>query len=398
MAITLTPRSVAALKPREIQYDVWDAKVHGLGVRVSPSGVKSWTIRYRIGRRLRRMSLGAVEVVKLAQARTDARVALREANAGRDPALVKVETREADTIGKLAADYLEKYAMVKKRSWKDDRRRLRVSVLPMWRHRAAKGITRRDVRDLIQTVVSRGPIEANRVRALLHKLFAYGVEQEIVPTNPVTGTPRPGVEHQRDRVLGDDEIRKLWVALDKEPIEMAAAFRLRLVTAQRGGEVHNMRWPDVDLNNAMWTIPAEHSKNKLPHRVPLSKPALEILKELRAAHDAAIIAHAKRPAPIYVLAGARGKRQRGRTAATFGLEDFRGHDLRRSAASGMASAGVPRLVIGKILNHIESGITAVYDRHSYDREKKIGLETWARKLTAILEAKSAAVVPFVRPR
>jgi integrase len=100
---------------------------------------------------------------------------------------------------------------------------------------------------------------------------------------------------------------------------------------------------------------------------------------------------------VFVLRNARGKRQQAEAAATFTIADFHGHDLRRSAASYMASSGVSRLVISKILNHVERGVTAVYDRHSYDAEKRIALDAWARMLNGIVEHGTGAnVVPFAR--
>ena len=162
-------------------------------------------------------------------------------------------------------------------------------------------------------------------------------------------------------------------------------------TAQRGGEVVNMRWADLDPKDGWWTIPVSDSKNKLPHRVPLSKPALAILKPLwEAAPEEAAC----------VVVGASGKRQRAEAAKQHGLSDFRGHDLRRTAASYGASAGVSRLVISKVLNHVERGVTAVYDRHSYDAEKRTALDSWARTLTAILknQRQAANVVPIGRER
>ena len=111
----------------------------------------------------------------------------------------------------------------------------------------------------------------------------------------------------------------------------------------------------------------------------LTDPARQILSTLQMA---------KKSDAVYVLAGARWKRQRAEAQSHMGLADFRGHDLRRTAASMVAGAGVNRTVIGKILNHAELGVTAVYDRHSYDAEKRVALETWARTLTAILQRKT----------
>ncbi len=150
----------------------------------------------------------------------------------------------------------------------------------------------------------------------------------------------------------------------------------------------NMRWSDVDLADGWWVIPAADSKNKLPHRVPLGPRAMELL--------AGLLMTARKDA-VFVLEGARGKRQQSHVAGRLGLPDFRGHDLRRTAASHMASAGVSRLVIGKVLNHVDRGVTAIYDRHGYDAEKREALEVWDRRLAAILnEEGSGALLPFAR--
>ena len=372
---TLTARFVATVTPAETRREYFDRVVTGLALRVAPTGTKSWVVLYRQGRRLRRWTLGRYPTLSLADARDRARAGLRTAAAGDDPAQAKRTQRDALTVGELAERYLVEYARPRKRSWKEDRRLLTHAVLPSWRHQAARDIQRADAHALVQAVATRGaPIAANRLRALLHTLFGFAVAHEIVEANPITHVPRPGIERRRDRVLTADEMRTFWSRLDDAPPAMAAALRLRLVTAQRGGEIHDMRWRDVDRATRWWTIPAARSKNGLPHRVPLTDPALDLIDGLPSSAPEG-----------YVLAGARGKRQRSQAIARLGLDDFRGHDLRRTAASHMASAGVPRLVIGKILNHADPSVTAVYDRHSYDTEKRAALETWATALLAIVQ-------------
>ena len=384
----LTARFVEWVKPGPSRLEYFDRNVGGLALRVSPAGGKSWVLLYRHHRRSRRWTIGRYPTCSLADARELARAGLRDVERGHDPAQAKRDANEAMTFAELAGRYITEHAKPRKRSWRDDDRQLRREVLPHWRHWAAREVQRRDARELVQAVALRGaPIAANRLRALLHKLFNFAIEQEIVEANPITHVARPGVEQRRDRVLSADEIRTLWAQLDNEVPAMAAAFRLRLITAQRGAEVRNMRWADVDLELNWWTIAAEQSKNALPHRVPLTAPALTVLSML---HETAA------PTAVYVLAGARGKRQQSETAARLTIPDFRGHDLRRTAASMMASAGVNRVVIGKILNHAEPGVTAVYDRHSYDAEKRSALEAWARLLDGILHnrAQRARVVRF----
>jgi len=225
-------------------------------------------------------------------------------------------------------------------------------VLPRWQHRALADITRQDVRQLVEQVAEAGaPIVANRVAALLSKIFAFALDRDLAQASPAVRIPRPGQEQARDRVVTEDELRALWLAFDALEPTMGAFYKLRLLTAQRGGEVAGMRWQDVDLSAGWWTLPATSSKNKLSHRVPLAPSVVTLIETVKktAAKDA-----------VFVLAGARGKRQQSEAAATFTVSDFRGHDLRRTAASIMASGGIPRLTISKILNHVERNITAVF--------------------------------------
>jgi integrase len=387
--LMLTDRQIAAIKPTITRVEYVDEKVPGLALRVTPNGVKSWTVRYRHRGRLRRLTLGSANVIPLVQARARVRDLLHDASKGADPATEKQAGRKAETIGDLAELYIAKWAKPRKRSWKADDNLLRNKVLPKWRHRAIADITRQDVRGLVEDVAEAGaPIVANRVAALLSKMFAFALDRELVQVSPAVRIPRPGQEHARDRVLTEDELRTLWLAFDALDPTMGKFYKIRLLTAQRGGEVASMRWQDVDLTAGWWTIPATSSKNRLAHRVPLAPSVVTLLKTVK--QTAATGA-------VFVLAGARGKRQQSEAAATFTVADFRGHDLRRTAASIMASGGIPRLTISKILNHVERSITAVYDRHSYDAEKRAALDWWDVKLQAILvNTDSANVLPFAR--
>lgn len=398
MTFTLTPELIKQLQPRAKPFYAYDELITGLAVRVAVNGGKTWSVRYRFGPFERRVRLGKCPTLSLADARAAAKAKLKLVSKDIDPAVVKVERREADSVADFAKIYIEKHAKPHKKSWKTDQRYLTHEVLPAWTHRPMKEITHRDVRELLNRIAKRGaPIVANRVLSLLHKLFNVAIEEDVVTANPVAATRRPGKEQQRDRVLTHEEIRTFWTATEALPLEMQSAFRLRLLTAQRGGEVFNMRWADLDLDQAWWTIPASASKNGLPHRVPLSTPVINMLKTLRVQVDAHLKTQKDPKPPVFVLAGARGKRQQAEAVATFKIADFHGHDLRRTAASLMTGSGTPRLVVSKILNHKESGVTAVYDRHSYDNEKRIALDAWARTLASLIEnTPGASVVPFQR--
>jgi integrase len=386
------------------RHDLWDSTLSGFGVRLSPAGHCAFVVRYRVNGRLRRFTIGPFPRVSLADARQKARDALREAQGGKDLALDKIEARRAETFAELADEYIERHAS-KKRSGREDIRLLKgsphkkrtgkkphVPLVTRWGSRKVKEITRRDVRDLIDDVAARAPIMANRVLALVRKMFNFGIERDWLDVNPCHMVKRAAAERQRDRVLSEDELRAVWKALDSEDMVIAAALRLRLLTAQRGGEVLGAAWNEMDLTTGWWTIPAERSKNGLAHRVPLSPQAVKALKALRSVKgdstwvfpspkkDKACIVHAQKAIERVV--------QRSGVA-------FRGHDLRRTAASLMVGAGVPRLVVSKILNHVETGVTAVYDRHGYDLEKRAALDFWGKRLEQIVSGRRSRVLAFV---
>jgi integrase len=406
MAMRLNDRSVRKLIATATRRrDVWDTVLPGFGVRVSPGGECSYVVRYRVNGRLRRMTIGSRKHVTLSKAREAAHDALGAARFGKDPAAQKIEARQAETFAELAREYIERHAS-KKRSGQEDIRILNGSphkkktgkkphepLVTRWGNLKVKEIKRRDVRDLLDEVAARGaPIMANRILALVRKMFNLAIERDWLETNPCHMVKPPGDEKQRERVLSEDEIRLVWKALDDESPLIAALFRIRLLTAQRGGEVHGASWSEFDLATGWWTIPAERSKNGLAHRVPLSPQAVRILKTWRETVDDSpwVFPSSRKKGPHI----AHAQKAIERIVRASGV-NFRGHDLRRTAASLMVGAGVPRLVVSKILNHVETGVTAVYDRHGYDLEKRAALDFWGKRLDQIVSGKRSKVLAFV---
>jgi integrase len=359
---------------------------------------------YRLGRKVRRLTLGRFPTLGLAEARDAARDALREAAKGEDPSRRKIADRRAETFADLSREYIERHAS-KKRSGREDIRLLNgsphkkrtgkkphVPLVTRWGDRRIKDIKRRDVRDLLEEVAARAPIMANRTLALVRKMFNFAIERDWLEANPCHMVKQPGEERQRDRVLSEDELRRVWHALDDESPLMATLFRLRLLTAQRGGEVHGASWAELDLEAGWWTIPSTLAKNGLAHRVPLGPQAVRLLRAWRQMSDDSpwVFPSSRKKGPHV----AHAQKAIERVVRASGVP-FRGHDLRRTAASLMVGGGVPRLVVSKILNHVETGVTAVYDRHGYDLEKRAALEFWDRRLAAIVENSSSSnVLPF----
>jgi hypothetical protein len=207
MTLKFTARTIDTLRPvpgRRVDY--FDESLPGLALRVTESGHKSWSVHYRTAaRRLRRLTIGDYPTITLADARKAAHKALRAAAPGEDPAAEKLATRRGETVADLADEYIERHAKKHKRSWKEDQRKLDVDVLPLWRTRKAKEITRRDVRDLIEGIADRGaPIAANRVLALVRKLLNFAVQRDWIDANPAALIAKPGAERSRDRVLTDN--------------------------------------------------------------------------------------------------------------------------------------------------------------------------------------------------
>ena len=420
--MTLTDRTIRSLKPRATgQYERYDDVVPGLGLRVN-SGSKSWVLFYRerlpdtsggftSGKRKKRWTLGPYPALSLAAARVKAQRALHALTTkGIDPAVGKREARRAQSFGELATDYLERHAKPRKKSWREDERMLGLDVLPQWQARHVQAITRRDVHDLLDRIVDRGaPVTANRVLTLVSRIFTYGIDKSWLDHNPAARIPKQK-EKVRERVLTDEELKALWIVLEamKTPTRtpgalmtpvIARGLQLMLRTGQRGGEVFGMRWADVE--EGWWTIPGERTKNGEAHRVPLTTAARALLAEARADGPGT---------SEWVFAAYRGGSNRSQAANVIsrlrraGLltGDYTRHDLRRTVATGMTKLGIPRATLSHVLNHTDIGprATAIYDRYSYDREKRTALEAWGRHLDALLTGHPSRVVPFAgrRPR
>lgn len=401
-----TDKFISSMRPRTERYERWEGG--GFGIRVSPSGGKAWIWVYHFDGRPRRMTLGSYPAMGLADARIKLSEARKLLERGIDPGDREVQRRRAEqiaqTVGDLAAAYLDKWARPRKRSAAEDERILNKDVLPAWGRRKAKDISRGDVIALLDSIVDRGsPVAANRTLALVRRMFGWGLSRDIIPANPCAAVKAPGLETRRDRVLSASEIATLWLALHDPDIGVSKpirlALKLQLVTAQRKGEVIDAEWSEFDLVGGVWTIPGERAKNGMPHRVPLSRLALAVLDEISPAPDRQqsrwLFRSPRREGPVTGPAVDHAMRANRKA---LGTGDATPHDLRRTAASHMTSIGIGRLVVGKILNHAEPGVTAVYDRHSYDREKRAALDAWGARLGEIIGSQGAAKIVAWRSR
>ena len=383
-----TDANIKHLKPRAQRYEEWDG--NGFGVRVTPRGVKSFVWMYRYGGRSRRLTLGSYPSMSLA----DVNIALGEARkllaGGDDPgeALVagRKAEREAETVAELVDEYLKRGAP--NRSHREYRRILDKDVAPNWGTRKAKDIRKRDIVNLLDRVVDRGaPIQANRTFAVVRRMFNWAVAKDIIQVSPCTGVETPSGENARDRVLSTKEIRTFWNNLDAGKMSEATriALRLQLVTAQRKSEVVGAAIAEFDVEDEqLWTIPPERSKNSRAHQVPLSPLAVDLVRQaIELAGEVPWLFPSPRGekpvTPESVDHALRNNRDK------LVVYDVTPHDLRRTAATRMTGdLGISRFVVSRVLNHADSGVTSVYDRHSYLLEKRHALEAWGRRLEEIL--------------
>lgn len=333
-----------------------------------------------------------------------------DASQGGDPGSQAVAERAAErsakTVSELVADYLERYARPRKRSASEDERILNKDVLPRWGSRKVNSITRRDVVTLINDIVDRGaPIGANRTFGILRRMFKFAINQAMIETSPCDKIEPPSPENQRDRVLGESEIRLFWSALEEAPMELNArrVLRFMLATGQRRGEVVGLRAQEIDYSKNIWALPANRAKNGAEHLVPLSPIALSILAEA-SPNGEGYLFPAKLSGDPYQgrsIAHAVGhlfevrRLSRSRKPATVvdklppplaGVMDrFVPHDLRRTVATAMRELGISRGDVKLVLNHRERDVTARYDRYDGLAEKKRALEIWGARLAEIVE-------------
>jgi integrase len=377
MQIALTAKTLDALKGKEKRYDVHDLHCPGLSVRVSGNNRKVFSTKYRLGIEQKRITLGVYPRMSLATAREKAMDILRQVDEGIDPS--KQRRRPDMKVESICRDFIRLHAQARNKSWREAERTLERELISVHGQRDIREIKKRDILDAMDAAIDRGSgYQANRILSHVRKLFNWCLERDILDKSPVAGLKPPTKEVSRERALDDDEVAGLLRACRNDLYPFRQYAPMLLATAQRKMEVAQMRWSEIDFEAKAWVIPADRAKNGKQHVVPLSAFALDILNDVPRFVDCDLVFTTTRTTPI----GGFSRALR-RLSKESGTSDWRWHDLRRTAASGMAKAGVAPHVVEKILNHVSgiiSGVAAVYNRHGYDTEKRDALETWGERL------------------
>jgi len=398
----LTVRSVEALKPRPVRQEIPDSFLPGLYLIAQPSGAKGWAVRYRHNGATRKFTLGSYPAIDLKAARELGAKALRAVAEGRDPGRERLEARSArvDSVDSVVEEFLDRHVRRSNRvrTQEETERLFRLHVLPRWRGRMIRDISRRDVIEMVDRIVDGGsPVAANRALTVTKTFLNWCVARDILTASPAQGVKPPTAEKSRDRVLDDAELKCVWEAAGQVGYPFGTMTRLLIALGQRRDEVAKMRWEEVDFGRRLWILPRERVKADRPHEVPLSTLALDILKAVPRLAGSPYVLTTNGAAPS---SGFKNKKRLdGLLPAS--MPHFTLHDLRRTTASGLARLGIPVHVTEAILNHrsgVISGVTAVYQRYDFASEKAAALQAWGDFLTALVEGKPASKVVRLRGR
>lgn len=403
MARALTVKAVEAMKadPAKRQ-EVPDPALSGLYLVIQPSGAKSWALRYRYGGKPKKLTLGKWPVMGVADARAAASDAIDAVEHGTDPGAAKqrakadrrdAELSERDKIKTLVALYGKRHLSTLK-SGATVQRELDRHVVAEWGDRDIQDIAKRDVIELLDAIADSGRIvTANRVRAYLSKFFNWCVDRDVIEVSPAMNVKAVAKETSRDRVLSDDELRWFWAACEAEGQPWGALGKVLLLTGQRLSEVAGMT--DAELQGDEWHLPADRTKNKRAHMVPITRAVRDALDAMERIDG---------PAGLYHTTNGRTPLSgfnKGRTyladrmvqiasdeaGKPVEIPHWTFHDLRRTAATTMARLGIPVRVTEAVLNHVSGtggGIVGVYQRHDYADEKRRALEAWAQFLDGLV--------------
>ncbi|MBI9081853.1 MAG: integrase arm-type DNA-binding domain-containing protein [Pseudodesulfovibrio sp.] len=365
----ITKKLVDAIKAGESDKFHWDSQLSGFGVRVKPSGVKSFFVQFRNeAGRSRRLTLGQYGHLTCEQARQMAQDHLSAVAHGGDPVEQKQQARKAITMAELAERYLLEHARPHKKpaSIAQDEQMIRDYILPRMGHMPAKAITKTDAARLIHSL-RETPVAANRTRALLSKMFSLAETWGIRPdgSNPCRHVQKFR-EVSKERYLSGPELARLGAALaqaeqrpNPEHPSAILAIRLLLFTGCRKNEILSLQWEHVDLERGLLNLPDSKTGKKI---VPLGGPALDLLKSAPRLQWNPYVCHGEKQGGH--LIGLAKIWQRIRTAAE--ITDVRIHDLRHGFASMATAHNIGLPIVGALLGHTRPQTTAKYSHLSTD--------------------------------
>lgn len=410
--IKLTARALDSLPlPSRGRIEYFDDGLPGFAVRVFPSGRRVFTLLYRLkgGRtsKKERIDLGTYPPLSLAQARALAAKLKAEIQLGNDPrrnlkpdAPISTELPEGTTFRDVCLAYIAHPSgggtLRAATTLPHYRRLLDAEILPAFGGRVPDGITRAEIRSWSESLASTKPVVANRAFAVMRRIFEWALSRDMVQSMPFSGIHKPTRETARDRVLSDDEIRRILDALQHERPIIAGLWELLFYTGVRPGTALAAKWEHIHLEDALWDVPITKKARGTsdgtgkPFVVPLSPQAVNVLRTLQP-----FSAHSP-----YVFPGGSPRRtalssdrnlfspqkSTERIRERSGIRNFTMRDIRRTVATGLGRLGVQPATIAHVLDHTIQGVgqaTHVYAKYDFLTEKREALETWGRFVTKL---------------
>jgi integrase len=368
----LTDTLVKNIRPQAARFEVFDAQVPGFGLRIAPTGRKTWIAFGRQNGKRVRATLGTYPQIPLAEARNAAIDALRQMRDG---------TYNKSNTSMLFEDVVELWYAREQRARKSFRQvenAMSLHVVPHLQGKEIKAIRKSDLVIILDKVADRGAkTQANRVRAFLTRFFNWCCERDLLENSPASSLPKIQNEISRDRVLSSDELSAVWNAAAAAGYPFGPIVRLLILTGQRRDEVARLSWDEINLDDRIWTIPAARTKNTQKHVVHLSQAALKVLTSLPQHNGCTFAFTTNHRTAVSGFSQAKARIDR-----ISRVTDWRLHDLRRTVATHMAEKlSVSPAVVEKILNHRSgsvTGVAAIYQRGQFLEGRKAALECWGQ--------------------
>lgn len=377
----LTYTFVDGYQPQNKRVEFLDTVIPGFILRITEAGTKTFSFRYRYKGKNKRYTIGKYPAISLGDARAKAKKMRAEVDEQKDPAYLKqiekkkpIEKNVEDLARRFIKHHLPKLKGSTRISYKN---RIESEIVPAFGNIRLKDLDRVAIIEWLEEIaIERNhPTHSNRCRAILSSMLSFAMDKGLIDYNVMKTVKPVAKETSRDRVYSDSEIRGIWMAFNDQNEPVQSALKVLLMLGQRLGETLRMRWDQIDN---VWSIPLEQTKGGRAHYVPLNENVMAVIEGLRPLTGGSNyvfeswIKHGHHMTHIAESAG--------RVGELSGVDDFRIHDLRRTAASNMARLGTDRTVLGKVLNHKglsgDSAITAIYDRYSYLEEKREALAVW----------------------
>ena len=369
-SVRFTDAYIKSLKPTASRYELYDANLAGFGIRVSPSGAKSWMAFSRNMERKTRVTLGRYPQMPLGQARQRAMNTLMKMADGEFQRSTKIQLFEH------ALDDWYKKDQAQNKSFLQVKNAMELHVRPSLKDFKLANIEKRDIIKIIDRIAMKAPTQANRVLAFTKRFFNWCVSRDLLAISPANGITKAKTEASRDRVLSKDELTAIYSATFEMPYPFGPLLRILTLTGKRLNEVAGCQWTEINLEEAKWELPRDRSKNKTSHVVHLSNPVSKEFATLMNPTNQELVFTTTGKTPVSGFS--KAKKQLDKIS---GVNDWRLHDLRRTFATvATETLGYEPVVVDRVLNHVNGsvkGIAAVYQKGQYLEKRKIVLDAWA---------------------